>query len=96
MKKYMTKELSKPSVEIVEVEKETDKSVWINGRRNSKRSSYENYFDSLLEAKNYLYKRQESRIRLAEAQIKAAQERISIIDLINIIGLTNNKGPEGP
>lgn len=33
-------------IEEVEVEKETDKSVWINGQRSAKHSDYANYYDS--------------------------------------------------
>ena len=55
MKKYKaTFSLYGKMIEPVEVDKETSKSVWIEGRRLAKRSSYENYLDSFEEAKECL------------------------------------------
>lgn len=39
-----------PEISKVEIDKETEKSIWINGRRYAKASSYESYFDSWNEA----------------------------------------------
>ncbi len=38
----------------VVVERANDKSVWINGRRSARRSSYENYFDTFEEGRDFL------------------------------------------
>jgi len=43
-------------IERIEVERETDSSVWIKGRRCAKASSYNNYFDKWDQAKDYLLK----------------------------------------
>ncbi len=52
MKKYQT-ELNKISV--VEIEKETNKSVWIDGSRRSKISDYRCYFDNYYAAFNHIH-----------------------------------------
>jgi len=57
MIKYRTDEYSgTPEFRIakVEIEKETDTSVWIRGMRNNKHSSFHNYFDTWQEAHEYI------------------------------------------
>jgi hypothetical protein len=56
----------------VEVERETDASVWIDGRRSKKESEYETYFDSFEQAKTALLDRQQSRIYGLRAQLDNA------------------------
>jgi len=51
MKKYRT---YFNSIDVIEIEKESESSVWIDGRRRSKDSSWQQYFDNFQEAKNYL------------------------------------------
>lgn len=51
-------------VEPVEIEKETESTITIKGRRHNKRSEYENYFDTQDEALAYL---KEKAIRKAES-----------------------------
>jgi hypothetical protein len=41
-------------IRVVEVERETDTSVWINGCCIRKRTGYVSYFDTFLEAKQHL------------------------------------------
>ena len=55
MKKYVADLYGhyNPVVE-VEVERETESSVWIDGRKKAKRSTYLNYFDTYDEAKDRL------------------------------------------
>lgn len=42
------------NIETVEIEKETDKSVWIDGRRHPKKGLFDSYFDTWEEAKLFL------------------------------------------
>ena len=65
MIKYRTnyKDFRGPTIERVEVERESESSVWIKGRRSNKRSDYANYFDTWEEAFNYL---QETNIKRTE------------------------------
>ncbi len=43
-----------PEIQEIEVEKETESSVWVNGSRNAKRSGYIRYVLSIEEAKTIL------------------------------------------
>ena len=61
-------------IELVEVEKETEASVWIEGRRSAKRSSYENYFDTFDEAKAFLTEYAEQILTNARKSLEHAQE----------------------
>lgn len=54
MRKYMTQKYLKEKIKSVEVERETESSVWVDGRRNAKSGQYANYFDTWLEAKSFL------------------------------------------
>jgi hypothetical protein len=60
-------------IEPVQVEKETASSVWINGRRNAKRTSYENYFDTWEEAKEFLTEYAENMLATARRSLETAQ-----------------------
>jgi len=51
--------------EKVIIERETDSFVWIKGRRNAKATSYERYFDTIEQVKEY-------RIGLADTAIEKA------------------------
>jgi hypothetical protein len=73
-------------IEPVEVEKETASSVWINGRRNNKRSGYDSYFDTWEEAKAYLLEQAERKVAGRRRSLEAANGELG-----NIRGL---KKPE--
>ena len=49
---------SSAEIKEVEVEKETDKSVWINGSRTAKATAYSTFFDTFQEAKKGLISNQ--------------------------------------
>ena len=66
----------------VEVDKETEKCVWIRGRRNSKLSSYESYFDSFSDAKVFLINRKERRISKLQSSLDIVKKELAeIVDL---------------
>lgn len=54
----------------VEVERETDSSVWVNGRKNSKTCDYDSYHDTEAQAKEHL-------ILKAGAKVQKARERLN-------------------
>jgi len=64
MTKYRTKWRQ---IEAVDVEKESDCSVWINGRREAKSSSFKYYFDTWDEAKAHLTMQAERRLAQADS-----------------------------
>lgn len=59
-------------IDKVEVEKETDKSVWVDGRSFRKLSGYECYFDTFEEAKSYYLERAGSKVISAKKQLEFA------------------------
>lgn len=75
MKKFKTRGF-RPSIQEIEVYKETEASVWFNGRRYSKRTSYDNYFDTWDEAFAFLI--DEAAISVARYQdcFNEAQDRM--------------------
>jgi len=74
MIKYRTGGYQK-EIEKVEVEKESEKSVWINGRSHLKRSSCKNYFDTFEQAKKHLVTNGQKHITLCEGRLEYAQEK---------------------
>lgn len=66
----------------VEIEKETDSSVWIRGSRSAKKSEYAHYHDSWEAAKQHLVGRAESKLARARLDLERAQN-----DLGNAKGL---------
>ncbi len=73
MKKFKAPSYSH-SIKVVEVERETETSVWINGRRNSKRTQYDNFFDTWGEAFHYLLERAETKLCVAQGRLNWAQD----------------------
>lgn len=65
------------SIEAVEVEKETAHFVTMQGNRVAKRSSYDNYFPSFGEAKDYLMEKATGRLESAKDALKCAQEGVN-------------------
>ncbi len=57
----------------VEIERETDASVFIKGRRRAKRSSCESYFDTWEEAKAHLMSVAESKLNSARRELERCQ-----------------------
>ena len=54
MIKYKANYCVRPEVEKVEIEKETESSVWIKGRREAKETQYHAFFNTFQEAKDFL------------------------------------------
>lgn len=74
----------KGSLELIEydIERETDSCIWINNRRVLKRSSFDNYFKTRLEALDFLLKYANSRLAITKSQLEAADTyRESVLKL---------------
>lgn len=84
MKKYVTKGMR---IEVTEIERETESSVWINGRRSAKHGAYENFFNTWDDAHSHLMKRAQSNVD----QQRRILERLNGV-LGNIKGM---KRPDG-
>jgi hypothetical protein len=68
----------------IEVVRETASSVWVNGSRCAKETTYDNYFDTWDEAKTHLLEKAEVELENARRRLQTAQG-----DHGNIKGLTN-------
>jgi len=77
MKKYKT--LSARAIEIVECERESDSSVWIDGRRHLKESDYESYFETFLQAKLHLINRAQDRVNAGTRRLKFATDALDAV-----------------
>lgn len=69
----------RPEITAVECERETASSVFINGRRKAKRSTYENYYDTWDEAYSALIAAANYKAEYARAQLdryEAARKKI--------------------
>lgn len=71
MKKYKATDSEwNPRIEVVEVEKESDASVWINGWPCRKMSGHESYFDTWDEAQAHLLKFADLRVDVARRRLE--------------------------
>lgn len=66
-------------IEEVEVERETDNSVWIKGRRYAKKADGYGFFDSYDEAWTYLYEHHERECNMARKTLDYRLERLEEI-----------------
>ena len=57
----------------VEVERETEKSIWIGGKRHNKRSGWKNFFDTRAEAKKIILDAQTEKVRLLRKKLDIAE-----------------------
>lgn len=78
MKKYLTKTYYE-HIQIVEVERESEQSVWIKGTRNAKVTEYARYHDTFEEAKRHLIERHEKAIEYARDKIHRAESALGSI-----------------
>jgi len=69
-------------IEEVEVDRETESSVWINGRRRARQSEYEMFFSTREKAKDFLVRRMQSKVELARSSLcKAGIELREVLAL---------------
>lgn len=85
--KFRTGGFGNIPIETVEVERETDSSVWINGRRNAKTTSWDKYWDSWEEAHAYLLEKAERSLQSARRSLEMAQAKYG-----NIKGMKRERG----
>lgn len=84
MIKYRTGGFGVNLIETVDVERETEHSIWINGRRNSKKTSYHKYWDTWQEAHEHLLEHAERAWQIAQRKLaRAESEYIEIKGMIN-------------
>lgn len=66
--------ISNPRITAVQVELESDSSVWIDGRRLAKQTVYECYCDSFAEAKQHILDKANGDIFRFESHLSRAKE----------------------
>lgn len=86
MIKYRTGYWGRSKIEAIEIEKETEKCVWVNGSRMSKHSDYCIFHDSWDKAKEFLLARAEQKLHSARSLLQYAQDELG-----NIKGLKEPK-----
>lgn len=64
----------------VAVDRCTEKNVWINGRMRRRLTDYTGYFDTHIQAKEYLMQRCKTDLSHAERRIASAKRDIEIIN----------------
>ena len=84
MIKYQTSKYRyKVFINAVEVERETDTSVWVEGSRSAKRSSMDNYFDTWTEAHQFLLERAEDSVEIRRDHLALAEKELAEIKNLN-------------
>jgi hypothetical protein len=66
-----------PPIKKVEIQKETEKSVWINGKRISKRTKWLKYWSSFDEAKEHLIAVEQIAIKRLKSQLNQRENNLS-------------------
>jgi len=78
----MYKTTRSPKIEKIEVEKTTESSVWINGRRRSRKSSYECYFDTKEDAISHYRTKWTRKLQQARILFDDANKKLKELDNI--------------
>lgn len=82
--RYMTGGWDK-EIETKEVERETEKCVWIGGNRHLKWTSWHKYHDTWEDAKDYLLCVAKRKVESHEGQLVSAKESLSKIEKLEEI-----------
>jgi hypothetical protein len=67
----------------VEVERETESCVWIKGRRNNKKSGWENFFDTWQEAHAFVIQNAEEKVFNIVNELARAKHELEKIKGMN-------------
>ncbi len=63
----------------IKAERETESSVWINGRRRLKQTDWDNHHDTWEHAQNYLITRETTKVTNCQSALDSAKARLSEI-----------------
>lgn len=77
--KYRTGHYGEPLIEEVTIDRETESSVWIDGRRNAKESSWYNFFDTWEAAHAFLICNTESEVLNCRRNLEVASGKLGNI-----------------
>jgi hypothetical protein len=79
---YVARWCYKPEVSIVSVEKSTERSVWIKGRRQARCSGYESFFETFDDAKAHLIGRARGEIAVCQRRLDTARNKLREVEQI--------------
>lgn len=82
MKKYRASKTNK-TIQIVECDRESATSVWVDGIRSLKTTCVCNYCDTFGEAKNFLLQGINEDIRKANAKLNLAEKQLLSVTMWN-------------
>lgn len=83
---YLARWGYKPEISIVSIEKRTEVSVWINGRRKARYSDYESFFETFEDAKAHLVGRARAELTACKRHLDTARNKLKEAEQIK--GLT--------
>ena len=90
MIKYRTGGCGNNPIEEVEVDKETDKFVWMGKNRFAKTSSWHKYWDTWEDAYDYLIEKANKDISYANSRLEEGVKRLDLLKTIFSERNTNN------
>lgn len=67
------------TIHAVNVERSTESSVWMGGRRRARTSEYEQYWETWQEAHAYLLRRVTNTVRVCRNELERAEQRMAQI-----------------
>lgn len=76
MIKYATNKWNRTEIKAVTIDRETEASVWINGRRSAKDSEYGKYHDTWDAAHEHLLEKAEVKVRSLRRQLEVANSEL--------------------
>lgn len=86
MKKYKTEQYGIDKIIAIEVDRESEHSVWIGKRRHNKKSDYTNFFDTWKEAHALLLERANHKVEHAQRNLASA-----VKDAHDVMGMTESE-----
>lgn len=67
------------SIKPVEVERQTDSSIWVDGKRMTRATRNYRYFDTWEEAHQWLRDKENLRVTVAERKLSDAKRRMELV-----------------
>ena len=90
--KYLARDWYSTTIEVVEVERETESSVWVNGSRRKRSGGRDRYFDEWKDAHEWLIELAQRKLDDAKVALQRAQGRMGNIKGMKPPELNPTKG----
>ena len=79
MERYIAHYWGTKSIEKKQIEKETEKSYWVKGRKRAKHTNSEKMFETYAEAKDFIINQQLKRIEAVKSQLTYLENELEKI-----------------